>query len=122
MDDPFVEHVRRALAPEFEVERELARGGMGRVVLARERSLDRLVAIKTIRPELATAADEPEDRSEEGSDPDQTEDEARPRGRRATARGCASARSSRESRPPGANHGRRAERPTVPPPRPARGG
>lgn len=44
-----------ALLPEFEVEREVATGGMGSVFVAREVALDRLVAIKIIRPELATA-------------------------------------------------------------------
>ena len=55
MDDPFVERLRRALAPDFEVERVLGAGGMGIVVLAREVSLGRHVAIKTIKPEYATA-------------------------------------------------------------------
>ena len=36
--------------------RELAAGGMGRVLLARQSSLDREVAIKTVRPELASPA------------------------------------------------------------------
>jgi serine/threonine protein kinase len=47
--------MRAALAPDYEVERELARGGMGIVFRAREVTLDRPVAIKIIRPELATA-------------------------------------------------------------------
>ena len=55
MDDPFVERLRRALAPDFEVERPLGAGGMGIVLLAREISLGRQVAIKTIKPEFATA-------------------------------------------------------------------
>ncbi|HXV90512.1 MAG TPA: serine/threonine-protein kinase, partial [Gemmatimonadales bacterium] len=55
MDDPFVERLRRALAPDFEVERVLGAGGMGIVLLAREISLGRRVAIKTIKPEFATA-------------------------------------------------------------------
>jgi len=55
VDDPFVERLRRALAPDFEVERPLGAGGMGIVLLARERSLGRQVAIKTIKPEFATA-------------------------------------------------------------------
>ncbi len=44
-----------ALLPDYEVERELASGGMGTVFLARDVTLDRLVAVKIIRPELATA-------------------------------------------------------------------
>lgn len=55
MDDPLFDRFRRALAPEFELERRLAAGGMGIVYRAREVALDRLVAIKLLRPELATA-------------------------------------------------------------------
>jgi serine/threonine protein kinase/tetratricopeptide (TPR) repeat protein len=44
-----------ALLPDYEVERELASGGMGTVFLARDVTLDRQVAIKIVRPELATA-------------------------------------------------------------------
>jgi tRNA A-37 threonylcarbamoyl transferase component Bud32 len=50
-----LDRVREALAPEYEVERELASGGMGVVFLGRDVSLDRRVAIKIIRPDLATA-------------------------------------------------------------------
>jgi len=49
------ERLRDALAPEYELERELGAGGMGVVFLARDSALDRRVAIKIIRPELATA-------------------------------------------------------------------
>ena len=49
------ERLRDALAPEYELERELGAGGMGVVFLARDTALDRRVAIKIIRPELATA-------------------------------------------------------------------
>ena len=56
MDDPLLERVRRALAPEFEVDRRLAVGGMGIVFRGREVALDRPVAIKVLRPELATAS------------------------------------------------------------------
>lgn len=49
------ERLRDALAPDYQLERELGGGGMGVVFLAREVALDRRVAIKIIRPELATA-------------------------------------------------------------------
>jgi hypothetical protein len=49
------ERLRDALAPDYELQRELGQGGMGIVYLARDVSLDRPVAIKVIRPELATA-------------------------------------------------------------------
>lgn len=55
MDDPLLERLRRALAPEFVVERRVAAGGMGIVYRAQEAGLDRPVAIKVLRPELATA-------------------------------------------------------------------
>ena len=41
----------------FEVQRALGRGGMGEVYLARDRSLDRLVAIKVLPDELAGQAE-----------------------------------------------------------------
>ncbi len=44
-----------ALLPDYEVEGEIASGGMGMVFLARDVALDRMVAIKIIRPEMATA-------------------------------------------------------------------
>jgi tRNA A-37 threonylcarbamoyl transferase component Bud32/tetratricopeptide (TPR) repeat protein len=47
--------LREALAPDYEVEREVASGGMGVVFLGRDVTLDRRVAIKVVRPELATA-------------------------------------------------------------------
>lgn len=55
MDDPLLERLRRALAPEFEVDHRLAVGGMGIVYRGREVALDRPVAIKVLRLELATA-------------------------------------------------------------------
>jgi predicted Ser/Thr protein kinase len=52
----WLERVRAALAPKgYAVEGELATGGMGTVFLARQRTLDWLVAVKIIRPELYTA-------------------------------------------------------------------
>lgn len=49
-----IERLRAALAPEYEVEHELAAGGMGVVFLARDVALDRRVAIKVLLPMLAT--------------------------------------------------------------------
>jgi tetratricopeptide (TPR) repeat protein/tRNA A-37 threonylcarbamoyl transferase component Bud32 len=51
-----LERLRAALAPGIAVEREIARGGMGLLFLGRDTVLDRQVAIKVLRPELATAA------------------------------------------------------------------
>src|ERR1044071_3762910 len=42
-----------ALSPRFAVERELGRGGMGCVLLAHDRTLDRPVAIKVLTPEFS---------------------------------------------------------------------
>jgi serine/threonine-protein kinase len=50
-----LERLRQALPPDFEVERELASGGMGSVFLAHDRKLDRRIAIKILRPEIASA-------------------------------------------------------------------
>lgn len=50
-----LERTRAALAPTYLVEREIAYGGMGVVFLARDVALGRTVAIKVVRPELATA-------------------------------------------------------------------
>jgi tRNA A-37 threonylcarbamoyl transferase component Bud32 len=50
-----LERLREALAPDYQVERELASGGMGVVFLGRDVALDRPIAIKIIRPDLATA-------------------------------------------------------------------
>jgi serine/threonine protein kinase len=44
-----------ALGQQYEIVRSLGHGGMGTVFLARERALERFVAIKVLRPELAEA-------------------------------------------------------------------
>src|SRR5215208_2437294 len=44
---------QHAVAGQYSIERELGRGGMGVVYLAREVRLDRLIAIKLLPPELS---------------------------------------------------------------------
>ena len=50
-----LEPVAKALGSRFSVERELGRGGMGAVLLAQDRYLDRRVAIKVLLPEVSRA-------------------------------------------------------------------
>ncbi|MFB3112495.1 MAG: protein kinase, partial [Gemmatimonadales bacterium] len=50
-----LERLQEALSPDYDVQRELAAGGMGIVFLARHLGLDRRVAIKVLAPELASS-------------------------------------------------------------------
>ena len=50
-----LERLRDVLHPDFTVERPLGGGGMGCVFLGRDVKLDRYVAIKVLRPEMASA-------------------------------------------------------------------
>ncbi|MGH7498014.1 MAG: protein kinase domain-containing protein [Gemmatimonadales bacterium] len=47
--------LQRALRDRYSIERELGRGGMAQVFLARDRKYGRLVAIKILDPDIATA-------------------------------------------------------------------
>ncbi|MBT8477387.1 MAG: hypothetical protein KJO06_00620, partial [Gemmatimonadetes bacterium] len=53
-----LERLREVLAPRYEVEAEVASGGMATVFRALDTSLDRIVAIKVLRPDMATATGE----------------------------------------------------------------
>ncbi|MBC7894070.1 MAG: serine/threonine protein kinase, partial [Cytophagaceae bacterium] len=52
---PLVERLTKALAGRYQIERELAHGGMATVYLARDLRHERRVAIKVLREELAAA-------------------------------------------------------------------
>ncbi|HUQ20845.1 MAG TPA: serine/threonine-protein kinase [Gemmatimonadaceae bacterium] len=47
--------LEKVLGHQYEIVRQLGRGGMGTVYLAKERALERFVAIKVLRPDLAIA-------------------------------------------------------------------
>ena len=56
-DNSLLVQVRKALEDHYQIERELGRGVMCVVYLAREKALDRLVALKLLRPRYATPVD-----------------------------------------------------------------
>ena len=55
--DPLRAALEGALGAQYEIVRLLGRGGMGAVYLARERALERTVAIKVLPPEIAVSAE-----------------------------------------------------------------
>ncbi|HEX6091241.1 MAG TPA: protein kinase [Gemmatimonadales bacterium] len=54
-DAGMLPHLSRALEERYVIEREIGRGGMATVYLARERKHDRLVVIKVLKPDIAEA-------------------------------------------------------------------
>ncbi len=56
MNWPISEGLRRYFEVQFQLERVLGEGGMGAVLLATERALERRVAIKVLRREIQSDA------------------------------------------------------------------
>jgi eukaryotic-like serine/threonine-protein kinase len=54
--DPLLQRVRVATGDEYQIEREIGRGGMAAVFVARDIALDRRVAIKVMLPDLVNVA------------------------------------------------------------------
>lgn len=52
MSDPLLEHLQTTLGDAYRIERELGGGGMGRVFVAEETTLERRVVVKVLPPEL----------------------------------------------------------------------